>query len=449
MSQEHLFLAASINGTGWSGRSARWPGTSPRRFADPTHYVEAARIAHRGVLDAVFVSDHPALSPNAHSGPHHVFDPIVLFSAITGAVPDIGFVLTASTTYNSPFNLARRLASLDAFSGGRLIWNAVSSFNPAVAANYGSEPLPPREERYRRAGEFLDVVKQLWASWDLPDELAPDGALWDEAEARPIDHHGEFYDVRGPLNVPVGPQGHPVIAQAGASQHGLDFAARHAELVYAPLPGKEVARDRARLLTERATAYGRDPDGIRLFPGLNLVIADTREEAYRRHEALQGVADEEGLIQAFLTRGFGVTPELPPGVGPDDPLDPAWFPVLTAEGVFGTVGHSLAVTELVASERLTLRQLVRRVDGSHRLIVGTPRDVAEGILDWWDDGLVAGFNLQLPVLPDDLVRFVDEVVPILQAAGATPKAYDGSTVRERLGLPDPRLTTPGTAAVAR
>lgn len=439
--KRNIFLGVSINGSGWAGSSWRQPGTQWNRWADPQHYLDAAQIAHRGVLDAVFVSDHPALPPGSARSPHHVFDPIVLFSAIAATVPDIGFVLTASTTYNSPYNLARRLASLDAISGGRVIWNAVSSFNPLVAANFGSDPLPPREERYRRAGEFLDVVKKLWLSWDPPEGPAPDGPLWSETTARTIDHHGEFFDVRGPLNVPIGPQGYPVIAQAGASLHGIEFAAKHGEVIYAALPGKQVAAERRAQLNERAIAQGRDPETLRLLPGLNLVIADTREQAYRRQEALRGVANEEELVADFLQDRFSLGPDVPRNIGPDSELDPAWF--AGSEDQAGTVGHSRAVQELVATEGLTLRQLVRRIEGGHRFIVGTPQDVADGILEWWDEGLADGFNLQLPVINEDLERFVNDVVPILREAGAVPKAYDGSTMRERLGLPDPRLSPVG------
>ncbi len=440
-----LFLSASINGSGWAGPSWQAAGTRWDRWADPEHYFEAARIAHRGRLDAVFLSDHPALPPDGSRSPHHVFDPIVLFSAIAGAVPDIGFVLTASTTYNSPYNLARRLASLDTISRGRLIWNAVSTFSPLVAANFGDEPVAPRDERYRRAGEFLQLVKDLWLSWDGPvEDLADRGLLWDATTARPVEHHGEFYDTSGPLNVPIGPQGHPVVAHAGASEQGLDFAARHAEIIYAPVPGKQVAANRIASLRDRAEAHGRDRDALRLLPGLSVVLGDTTEEALRTHEANHGLASEEELLDHFVHRsGLGTKPEIPAGTSPDEPLRPEWFPILTTDGTFQTVGHSKAIPEPLETEELTLRQLARRVEGGHALMVGTPQDVAQEIIEWWEAGGVDGFNVQFPVTNRDLERFVDEVVPILQAEGVFPRAYDGGTIRDRLGLPVP---APGTIA---
>jgi hypothetical protein len=180
---------------------------------------------------------------------------------IAAVVPDIGFLLTVFSSYNAPYNLARRLASLDQISGGRVIWNIVSSFNPDIAANFGAAPLPPRADRYRRADEFVEVVKKLWLSWDTPKGDAPVERLWDGATARSIDHHGEFFDVAGPLNVPVGPQGHPVIAQAGASDAGIDLAAKHADIVYASLLHKQAAFQYKAQLGERAAAHGRDRDG--------------------------------------------------------------------------------------------------------------------------------------------------------------------------------------------
>jgi FMN-dependent oxidoreductase (nitrilotriacetate monooxygenase family) len=425
-----LYLAASINSTGWAGSSWSWPGTKWSRFNDWDHYLQTVRLAHDGVLDAVFVSDHTALQKDNRSRPLHSFDPTVLFAALAAAVPDIGFVLTASSSYNSPYNLARRLATLDAISGGRVIWNVVSSFNPDIAANFGAAPLPPRADRYRRADEFLDVVKKLWLSWDRPYDDRPDGPLWDSATARRIDHHGDFFDVAGPLNVPIGPQGHPVICQAGASDAGIDLAARHADLIYAMLLSKQTAAAYGAEIRRRAAAHGRDPGAIRLLPGLVVVIGDTRDEALRRHEALHGASGEEKLIADFLRRtGLAVR-----GLDPDEVLDPAVFAYDQEQP--GAIGFVKSFADLAATEEVTIRQVVRRAEG-HRLVVGTPREIADAILDWWDDGTVDGFIVHAPVLPEDLERFVNDVVPILQAEGVFPSRYEESTIRDRFRLPFP------------
>ncbi|MCX4099196.1 NtaA/DmoA family FMN-dependent monooxygenase [Nocardia sp. alder85J] len=423
-----------MNSTGYSGQS--WPDAAGRwdRFVSFDHYLEVARLAHQGTFDAVFLSDHPALQAVNTARPLHSLDPIVLFTALAARVPDIGFVITASSSYNSPYNLARRLASLDHISGGRVIWNVVSSFNPDIAANFGAAPLPPRAERYRRADEFVDVVKKLWHSWDLhaiTDPQRPGDPLWDDFSARPIDHHGEFFDVRGPLNVPLGPQSHPLIAQAGASDAGIDLAGRHADLVYASLLGKQAAREFGDHLRARATAHGRDPGAIRLLPGLVPIVADTAEQARRRHEQLNGHADEAELVTAVAARFGLVAAE----IGFDTVLVPELFTF--DEDQQGPIGFTRAVRDLVAAEPLTLRQLARRAEGGHRLVVGTPDQVAEQILDWWRAGVVDGYTVQPPVLTDDLRLFVRDVIPLLRAAGAFATDYPESTVRSRFDIPDP------------
>lgn len=425
-----LYLSVAVNSTGSAERSWASPGTDWRRFNDYQHYVRCAQLAHEGVFDIVFVSDHPALQRDNRSRPLHSFDPTVLFAALGAVVPDIGFLLTASSSYNSPYNLARRLATLDHIVGGRVIWNVVSSFNPDIAANFGKAPLPARADRYRRADEFVQVVKKLWLSWDAPTEATPSETLWDASSARRIDHHGDFFDVTGPLNVPIGPQGHPVIAQAGASQAGLELAAKHADIVYASLLTKQAAFDYKAALRERALAHGRNPDHIRLIPGLVAILGETRAHAYRKHEALHGQGGEAGLIADFFKRAqLGQLSEL----DPDKPLRPELFDY--TEDQLRPVGFTKSFAELTAAEPLSPRQLVRRVEGGHRLAIGTAQEVADTILDWWSSGAVDGFNIHIPVLPEGIAEFNRSVIPRLQAAGAFPKAYDGSTIRQRLQLP--------------
>jgi FMN-dependent oxidoreductase (nitrilotriacetate monooxygenase family) len=430
-SDRRLYLSASINSTGWAGRSWSSPGTSWDRFNSYEHYLQCARLAHDGVLDAVFLSDHQALQKDNRARPQHSFDPTVLFAALAGVVPDVGFVLTASSTYNSPYNLARRLATLDEISGGRVIWNVVSSFNPDQAANFSAEPLPPRAERYRRADEAVTLVKKLWLSWDRPVGDAPEGGrLWDETRARRIAHHGEFYDVAGPLNVPIGPQVHPVIAQAGASDAGINLAAKHADLIYAALISKQAAAEYGAEIRRLAAGYGRDPEAIRLLPGLVVVIGDTHGEALRRHEALHGADGEGQLIADFVSRQRLADRN----IDPDAILTPEVFEYDQAQ--LAPVGFVKAFADLAAREEVTLRQLVRRVEG-HRMVVGTPREVADSIIDWWADGVVDGFIVHAAVLPEDLNRFVNEVVPLLQAEGVFPRDYEQATIRDRFRLPYP------------
>lgn len=276
--KRRLNLNVGINSTGYLGAGWKYRTGTREEVADPAYYLRLTQLAHRGLFDSVFFSDHPALMTDPNSRPFHTIDPLILVTALAAQVPDIGFVATMSSTYNSPYNLARRTQSTDIISDGRLIINIVSSFNPAVAANYGSEPLPPRDVRYARAREFLDVAKKLWASWDprRAGEVPPE-RFWDSSQARAIDHVGDHFSVKGPLNVPRGPQGHPVIAQAGGSEGGIDLAARHGEIIYCNILSRPAGQAFRKKVFDRAREVGRDTSEIRIVPGLVAIVGDTRE----------------------------------------------------------------------------------------------------------------------------------------------------------------------------
>lgn len=425
-----LHLSVGINSTGYF--NASWQQRTGARldFADPAYYLRLARLAHQGRLDALFLSDHPALMQDTRVRPLHSLDPLILLTALAAQVPDIGLVATVSSSYNSPYNLARRAQSLDVLSGGRLAVNIVSSFSELVAANFGSAPLPPRDERYRRAHEFTEVVRALWGSWDFAREgEVPPGHLWGASAARAIRHRSEFFSVDGPLNVPRSPQGQPVIAQAGASAQGLELAARHGELVYCSLLSKPAAAEFGQRLRARAEALGRRPQDLRITPGLVPIVADSRQAALRRHEQLTGAGSEDELLRRFAAEhGLDLA-----RIDPDAPLDPQGFqPALDQRR---PIGFTQAVADLVRHERVSAREAVRRSEQGHRLLLGTPEDIADGIVDWWQEGLVDGYTLQVPALPDDLECFVREVVPLLQRRGVFRTEYAETTLRERLGLP--------------
>lgn len=427
-----LNLNVGINSTGYMHAAWKYRSGSRQDVADPEFYLRLTRLAHRGVFDAVFVSDMPLLRPGPDSRPGHTIDPLVLAAYLTAKVDDIGFVATVSSTYNSPYNLARRAQSVDIVSGGRLVINVVANFVPEVAANFGREPLPPREVRYPRAMEFLDVAKKLWNSWDprRAGEVA-EGQFWDWNEAQAIDHHGDFFHVRGPLNVPRGPQGHPVIAQAGASEGGIDLAARHGELLYANVLSRPAGQAFRQKVNERAVAFGRDPSGIRLVPGLVAIIGKTREEALRKHEFYSGVGSEDGLLKRFAqSNGLDLA-----RFDPDGPLDAADF--VPDPSRVQALGFTLGLVDLLTHEKLTAREAVRRSEGNHRLVLGTAEEVADQIIDLWADGTVDGYTYQPPRAPDDLQEFVDQVIPILQDRGVYPRAYEGATIRDRYRLPYP------------
>lgn len=423
-------LNIGLNTTGYL--ETAWPHGTARMgdINDPEFYLRVARLAHRGRFDALFLSDHPALRTGPDTRPFHTLDPLILLTYLAAQVSDIGLVATVSTTYNSPYNLARRGQSVDVLTGGRLILNMVSSFNPDVAANFGAEPLPPRKARYDRAQEFLDLVRQLWQSW----QPAPEGTgFWRGWAANPVDFKGEYYNVKGPLNVPVSPQTYPVIAQAGGSDSGIAFAARHGEIIYANVLSRQAGRAFRARLDPAAREAGRDPADIRLVPGVVPFVADTHNDALRLHERLSGAKDEDHLISLFL-RQFGL-----------DPAQVDFDATLSADAVApdpdqgGALGFLIGMVELLRHETLTPRQAARRSSGHHRIVLGTPDQVADQLIDLWADGTVDGYTVQPPRNPEDIEIFVDKVIPILQDKKVFRRDYAANeTVRQRYGLPDPR-----------
>jgi len=425
-----LHLNIGLNTTGYL--ESAWPHGSARMrdVNDPEFYLGIARLAHRGRFDALFLSDHPALRTGPGTRPFDTIEPLILLTHLAAQVPDIGLVATMSTTYNTPYNLARSSQSVDVLSGGRLIVNMVSSFNPDVAANFGSDPLPPRKQRYERAQEFLDLVKQLWQSWKPGKDAAASDEFWSGWQAEPVNFAGNHFVAKGPLNVPVSPQTHPVIAQAGGSDSGIDFAARHGEIIYANILSRQAGLAFRKRVLDKAAEYGRDPAGILLVPGVVPFVAETREAALRLHERLSGVRNEDELVAAFL-RQFGL-----------DPAKVDFDRVLSADDVMpdpeqgGALGFLLGMVELLRHEDLTPRQAARRSAGHHRIVLGTPSEVADQLIDLWADGTVDGYTVQPPRSPEDTAIFVDQVVPILQSRGVYRRDYrPGETIRERYGLP--------------
>lgn len=430
--KRRLNLNVGINTTGYLANAWKYRSGDRHDINDIGYYRRLTELAHKGRFDAVFLSDHPALLTDPASRPFHTIDPLILSTSLAAQVPDIGFVATVSSTYNSPYNFARRTQSIDIVTGGRLIVNIVSSFNPNVAANFGNDPLPPRSERYAKATEFLDVAKKLWSSWDPRREgEVPEERFWDAATAESIDHEGQYFHVKGPLNVPRGPQGHPVIAQAGASEGGIDLAARHGEIIYCNILSRPAGQAFGKKVRDRAISLGRDPSGIRIVPGLVVILGETREEALRKHELFSGTGSEDGLLVRFAKEN-GIDPR---NFNPDIKLDGERF--IPDQNRQWAVGMGLGLSELLTHEKLTAREAVRRSEGHHRLLLGTPEEVADGIIDLWQDGTVDGYTLQPPRAPDDIAEFVEKVVPVLQDRGVYPREYEGATIRDRYGLPYP------------
>ncbi|MBY0332072.1 MAG: LLM class flavin-dependent oxidoreductase [Acetobacteraceae bacterium] len=431
-----LHLNLFINGRGHHEASWRAPGASPLALTDIRYYVEMARKAEAGLFDSIFLADQLALGPDVAQAPRTWLEPVTVLAALAMATERIGLIATCSTTYTEPFNLARQFASIDHISGGRVGWNIVTSWLAAAAANYGGAVQVGHAARYDRAEEFLRVVTALWDSWSddavLDDRAA--GRYAREGAIRRIDHAGAHYRVAGPLNLPRGPQGRPVFVQAGSSETGRRFAARHAEAVFTAQMEKATARDFYAELKALAAAEGRAPDGVLVLPGLSPVIGSTEAEAARLAWELNALSDPE-VGRSRLSGRFGGHDfsHLPL----DRPLSPEDFP--DPATVEAARSRTEVIIGLVRRERPTLRQLLEYLAGArgHYVTAGTPERIADLIEDWFRDGAADGFNLMPPVLPAMLDIFIEQVVPILQRRGLFRRQYAAVTLRGHYGLQRP------------
>ncbi|MFB7353130.1 LLM class flavin-dependent oxidoreductase [Streptomyces gardneri] len=438
---EKLHLNAFLMGVGHHEAAWRLPESDPYASWDVEHYRNLARIAERGRLDSLFLADSPGLMGDPARRPGGRLEPTVLLTALAGVTEHIGLIATASTSYNEPYNLARRFASLDHVSGGRAGWNIVTTAGADAARNFGLDDAPLHKERYERADEFLEVSTRLWDSW-TDDAIVADkdaGVHADSAKVRGIDHAGRFFRVAGPLNVPRSPQGHPLLVQAGSSEDGKAFAARWAEAVFTAHQTLEEAQAFYVDLKKRAVAHGRDPQGIKILPGIVPVIGDSEAEAEELDRELDRLISPE-FAKRQLARLFRIDPD---ALDLDGPL-PDDLP--SEDEIEGSKSRYTLIVELARREKLTVRQLIGRLGGGrgHRTFTGTPVQVADAIEEWFDGDAADGFNIMPPVLPSGLEAFVDKVVPILQERGRFRTEYTGSTLRDHYGLPRPAdsLATP-------
>lgn len=429
-----LHLGYNVLADGMHPAAWRAPYADPVGSLRPEQWAHIAKVAERGTLDAVFLADSPSLQGSPESGPGLAYDPTVLLAFLAGQTEHIGFIATISTSFEEPYNLARRVLSLDHLSHGRAAWNVVTSVDAGAAANFSARPHLSRSDRYARAEEFVDVVNALWSSWD-EDAIIGDqeGGVFARPErVRTIDHHGPHFDVAGPLNVPHSPQGAPVIFQAGGSPAGLELAARNADGVFASLGTIEQARAYSGDLRRRAVHHGRPADAIRVMPGLSFVLGSTEAEARERNDALNELAGEDR--RAWIAWQLGVDAD---DLAFDRPLPDSLIDAteLSANGSQGAREIVLAIAR--EDRRLTLRQLLDRVITWHRLFVGAPEQLADDIERWFRAGVVDGFNLMPDVNPSGLELFVDHVVPILRERGLFRHEYEGTTLRDHLGLARP------------
>lgn len=427
-----LHLNAFLMTEGHHEAAWRLPDADPLRGLDVDYFIRLARTAERGKLDSIFFADHPALSKDPGRRPSGGLEPLTLLSAIAVATERIGLIATASTSYNSPYNLARRFASLDLISRGRAGWNIVTTADPSSARNFSLEQLPAHAERYARAEEFVDVATSLWEGWE-PDAIIADkeNAVWaDPSKVHATDHVGDHYRVAGPLNVPRTPQVRPVLVQAGSSEAGKDLAARTAEAVFTAHQRLEDAVEFAEDVRARAVRFGRDPRGVKILPGIVPVLGATEAEALEKEAQLNDLIHPRYALEQ-LTKQL----RLPEGsLGLDDRL-PEDLPA--EDEIEGAKSRYTLIVSLARREDLTVRELIARLAGGrgHFTVAGTPVQIADIIQEWFEAGAADGFNVMAPVLPSGLENFVDQVVPILQERGLFRTEYESTTLRGHYGLP--------------
>ncbi len=413
----------------------RYPGAYPDANFNFGHIRHFAQRLEAAKFDAFFMADHLAvlnLPPAALQRSHTVtsFEPFTLLSALAGATERIGLVATASTTFDEPYHIARRFASLDHLSGGRAAWNIVTTSNPDAALNFGFDSQMEHDARYDRAQEFFEVVTGLWDSF-ADDAFVRDvasGIYVDLDRMHVLDHKGPSLSVRGPLNIARPVQGWPVIVQAGSSEAGRQFAAEVAEVIFGAEGSLEGGKRFYADIKRRMRAAGRNPDHLKILPAAFVVVGETVEEAKARREHLDSLVHYDsgiGSLNGMLD--YDVS-----GFDPDGPLPE--IPETNA-----SKSQRQRVLDLAQRENLTIRQLAQKAGSYAGLaFVGTPQTIADEMEQWLVEEGSDGFNVMFPWLPGGFDDFVDKVVPELQRRGIFRTEYEGCTLRDHLGLPRPK-----------
>jgi alkanesulfonate monooxygenase len=399
------------------------------------HMVGLAQLAEKGLFDMLFWADSAGIWGGDKAELSRMcrtawIEPFTMLAGLSMVTKHIGLTCTMTSTYTEPFNVARHFMSLDVMSGGRAAWNLVTSANQAEAQNFSREAHLAKSDRYRRAREYADVVLGLWRSWD-DDAFVEDkeeGLFFDPEKLHLLNHEGENFKVRGPLNVPRSPQGHPVLIQAGASDEGRELAAATAEVIFVATPTIDEARAYYSDVKARVARLGRDPDHVKIMPGAGIMVGRTDAEAEEKFDRLQklihpqvGVRQLSNYVSYDLSR-FPVDGPLPPI--PTNEISNSRVELLV---------------EMAKRDNLSIRQLYEAISGSrgHMTLRGSVKTVADTLEEWFTTGAADGFNILFPTLPGSLNDFIELVIPELQRRGLFRTAYEGTTLRENLGLPYP------------
>ena len=446
MTRRQLKLAAFMRPASIHTGAWRYPDAFPDANFNFAHLKRFAQTLERGKFDAFFMADHMAvlnMPLDALKRSHTVtsFEPFTLLSALSQVTERIGLVATGSTTFDAPYHIARRFASLDHLSGGRAGWNLVTSSSPDEAFNFGLDAHVPHAERYDRAREFAHVVKGLWDTWEDDAFLRNknSGRYFDPAKFHMLNHRGRWFRVRGPLNVARPLQGYPVIVQAGSSEAGMELAAETADVVFTAQRTIEQAQAFYADLKGRMAKYGRKPEHLKIMPGVMPIVGRTAQEAADKYDYLQSLIHPAvGLsLLSDMLGGVDLTGYPLDGPFPQDLPDSN-----------GGKSRAALITDMALREGLTLRQVYLRIAGArgHWTVVGTPADIADQLEARFRTGGADGFNVMPASLPISLNEFVDLVVPELQRRGLFRLDYEGCSLRENLDLPRPPhpATTAGT-----
>jgi FMN-dependent oxidoreductase (nitrilotriacetate monooxygenase family) len=424
--RRQMHMGVFVLGTGNHTAGWRYEGAAASHIELPV-IQEIASIAERGKFDLLFISDAMVMDPTDHPSFMCRFEPTTLISVLSASTTRIGLGATVSTSFSEPFNVARIFSSIDHISGGRAAWNVVTSSNAKAALNFNRDEHLEHELRYQRANEFVDVVRGLWDCWDdgaiVADKTT--GRFIDESKIRALNHKGQFFQVKGPVNISRCPQGHPVIIQAGGSPSGLELAARSADVVFSVVQDLDAAKIAYAGLKARMTKYGRSPDELAVLPGVMPILGASDAEAREKLSKLQSWLTPANAATLVASRiGYDVS---------GHPLD---GPVPPPPPFQGSRTFSHVLYETARREKMTLRDLYNLTAAArgHWVLCGTPLSIADTLEEWFAGKAADGFNILPPYFPGAFADFVDLVVPELQRRGLFRYDYKGLTLRDHLGL---------------
>ena len=439
MSKRQIKLGAFIPATAQHAAGWRHPESRPQDHLNLDYIIELAKTAEKGLFDAYFLADGlsvrwgSAIEGELGLGDKGVgFEPVTLFAALSAVTTNLGFIATASTTYEEPYLLARKFASLDHISKGRAAWNVVTTASPDTARNFGLEQHPDPKTRYERADEFIEVTQKLWDSWEDDAFIynKESGQFFHADKIHKPHHSGKYFNVQGPLNVSRPPQGYPVIVQAGQSEDGRELAGKYAEVIFTAQQNLADAQEFYRDVKSRLTKYGRQPDDLKIMPGVSIFVAKTEQEAQEKYQLLNSLIHPKVGLSLLSGLSGGINLE-------KYDLD-APFPKLEDADINFSSRQQMMI-DIARKHNFTIRQLYEYIASArgHWTLIGTPEQVVDQLQNWFENEGADGFNILPPTTPAGLNDFVDFIVPELQRRGLFRTEYEGTTLRENLGLKRP------------